>query len=258
MRWQQTPISKKIISCFILSACSLGIINLQTKHSNNLIKQTPRINYLQEEYSQKKSINLQKLIPSFGFNNLRADWLYLNYLQYLGDKKARNNTGYSLIPNYFEAMIQYDPHFTSAYLTLSTTNSLYAGKPKQTIALVERVLESISPEISPDVSFLWTYKGLDELLYLGDTQAARRSYLTAAEWANRRGDNLGAKIAKQNLRTARFLASNPDIREAQLAAWSMILPNLKNKQNRQVVVNKIQALKSDLKFAPKDIKSENL
>ena len=177
---------------------------------------------------------------------MRADWLYLDYIQYLGDKQARNQTGYSLIPSYFETIIQYDPQFTEAYLALSTANSLYAGKPEKTVALMERVLESIPPEISPQVSFLWTYKGLDELLYLGDTQAARKSYITAAKWASKRGDIIGKKIAKQNLKTANFLANNPDTTEAQILAWSMILPNLKDEQSRQVVIDKIQALKSEL------------
>ena len=245
--------SARVLPCLILSICTIGIIKLQSQHYHDSIKQTQIINSLNEESSHKRAINIQKFIPSLGFDNLRADWLYLRYIQYLGNKEARDRTGYSLIPDYFETIIKYDPHFTEAYLALSTANSLYAGKPEKTVALMDRVLESISPEISPEVSFLWTYKGLDELLYLGDTQAARKSYLTAAKWASQRGDKVGAKIARENLKTAKFLASNPDTREAQLAAWSMILPNIKDEQNRQVVRDKIQALKSELAVANQEI-----
>ncbi len=252
MLFQLTQRSGRVLPCLILSICTIGIIKLQSKHYHHSIKQTQIINSLKEESSHKRAINIQKLIPSLGFDNLRADWLYLRYIQYLGNKEARDYTGYSLIPDYFETIIQYDPHFTEAYLALSTANSLYAGKPEKTVALMDRVLKSISPEISPKVSFLWTYKGLDELLYLDDIQAAKKSYLTAARWAIQRGDKEGVKIARRNLNTAQFLAKNPDTREAQLAAWSMILPNIKDEQNRQVVIEKIQALKSELAVAEQD------
>ena len=241
-----TQKSARVLPCLILSICTIGIIKLQSQHYHSSTKQSQISNSLQEESSHKRAINIQKLIPSLGFDNLRADYLYLRYIQYLGNKEARDYTGYSLIPDYFETIINYDPHFTEAYLTLSTANSLYAGKPEKTVALMDRVLESISPELLPEVSFLWTYKGLDELLYLGDTQAARKSYLTAAQWALQRGDKAGVQIARRNLSTAKFLAKNPDTREAQLAAWLMILPNIKDEQSRQVVVDKIQALKSEL------------
>ena len=251
---QLTSRSARILPCLILSICTLGIIKLQSKHYHNSIKQNQIAQFNHEESSHQRAINAQQIIPSFGFNNLRADWLYLRYIQYLGNKEARDLTGYSLIPDYFETIIEYDPHFTEAYLALSTANSLYAGKPEKTVALMDRVLASISPEISPEVSFLWTYKGLDELLYLDDKQAARKSYLIAAQWAIQRGDNHGFKIARRNLNTAKFLAQNPDTREAQLAAWSMILPNIKDEQSRQVVLDKMQALKSELAVA----KQENL
>lgn len=241
--------SGRALPCLILSICTVGIVKLQSKHYHNAIRQTQIAKQSYTESSQKQAINLQKITPSFGFDNLRADGLYLNYIQYLGDKKARNQTGYSLIPDYFETIIKYDPHFTEAYLALSTANSLYAGKPETTIALMDRVLASLSPDISPQVSFLWTSKGSDELLYLGDVQAARKSYLMAARLAIKHREQIGIEIAQKNLKTAKFLASNPDTREAQIAAWSMILPNIKDEQNRQIVVDKIQGLKSELAVA---------
>lgn len=241
--------SGRALPCLILSICTVGIVKLQSKHYHDSIQQTQIAKSLHTKSSQKQAINLQKITPSFGFDNLRADGLYLNYIQYLGDKEARNQTGYSLIPDYFETIIKYDPHFTEAYLALSTANSLYAGKPEKTIALMDRVLASLSPEISPAVSFLWTSKASDELLYLGDVQAARKSYLTAARLAIKRGDNIGMKIAQKNIKTANFLASNPDTKKAQLAAWSMILPNIKDEQNRQIVIDKIQGLQSELAIA---------
>ena len=52
---------------------------------------------------------------------------------------------------------------------------MYTGNPEKTIALMEKVLESVNPE-SEQAAFLWTAKGLDELLFLGDKEAAIKSY----------------------------------------------------------------------------------
>lgn len=246
MLFQLTEKSTKALTYLILGICTAGIIKLQSQHHQNSIQQTESTNYLLAESKQKQAINLQKIIPSFGLDNLKADLLYLSYIQYLGDKEARNQTDYSLIPDYFETILQYDPNFTEAYLTLATANSLYAGQPEKTVNLMNRVLESISPEIAPEVSILWTYKGLDELLYLDDIEAAKISYLTAANWASKREDALGTEIAKRNLKTAKFLASNPDTRESQILAWSMILPNIKDESRRQVIIDKIEALKAEI------------
>ena len=37
-----------------------------------------------------------KNLPSFGFDNLIADWTFLKFLQYFGDDEARDVTGYDL------------------------------------------------------------------------------------------------------------------------------------------------------------------
>ncbi|GAB4240548.1 MAG: hypothetical protein Kow0049_28530 [Stanieria sp.] len=231
-----------LLSSFL---CLSGVITLQS--SQITTKQTQTTDYLQEEQNHQNLLTLQKLFPSVGFNNLKADWIFLNFVQYFGDDPARDQIGYALVPDYFETIIQYDPHFTQAYLTLSTANTMYAGKPQKTITLMKQVLDSISPTTSSDTPLLWTAKGVDELLFMGDNQAARHSYQMAAQWASLLDNEQGKNLADRYYQTAQFLATNPDNTEAQIAAWKMVLPNLRDKQTRQEVIDKIKVLETKLK-----------
>ncbi len=40
-------------------------------------------------------------LPSFGFDNLVADWAFLQFLQFFGDSAARQVTGYDDVPAFF-------------------------------------------------------------------------------------------------------------------------------------------------------------
>jgi hypothetical protein len=242
----KTQTINKILPYIFLSICLLSLILSQHKYYKISLNNDKNNNSLQKEKEIKATLKIQKKIPSFGFNNLRANWIFLNFIQYFGDKKARNHTGHSLIADYFETLLKYDPHFTQAYLTLSTANTIYAAKPDKTIALMEQVLQSTSPEVSPYTSSLWTVKALDELLFLGDTKAAHKSYNMATQWANQRGDELGKNIAIRNQKTADFLATNPDTTKAQIASWKMILPNVRDSKTRQEILDKIESLEKKM------------
>ncbi len=237
------PTILSLTSIFILL---LGIINLQKKHHDRIDTLSQETNYFQQEQSQKYSLEMQKHIPALGFDNLVADKHYLSFVQYFGDKAARDTTGHYLVSDYFETIVNYDPWFADAYIILSNANSVYAGNPEQTVALMNEVLRSISPETSPNATILWTSKGLDELLFLGDTQAAQKSYQTAAKWAAKSKSDRRQEIIDRHLRKARFLATNPDTREAQIRAWSMVLPNIKDAEHRLKIINKIETLKAEI------------
>jgi hypothetical protein len=50
----------------------------------------------QEAQQEALRLKMLKTIPSFGFDNLIADWTFLKFLQYFGDDEARDVTGYNL------------------------------------------------------------------------------------------------------------------------------------------------------------------
>jgi hypothetical protein len=238
--------SPKILPIISIIFLLLTISNLQKSHYDRSTNSEVATNYFQQERVQKQSLQMQQSIPTLGFNNLLADRQYLSFVQYFGDRSARETTGHSLVSDYFETIVSYDPQFIDAYITLANANSVYAANPEQTVALMNQVLRSISPEASGEANLLWTSKGIDELIFLGDTKAAEKSYQMAAIWADKTKSDRTQNIIDRNLKMAQFLATNPDTREAQIRAWSMVLPNIKDEAHRQRVINKIETLKAQL------------
>ncbi|MBE9124832.1 MULTISPECIES: hypothetical protein [unclassified Coleofasciculus] len=200
--------------------------------------------------AEKARLELLQKLPTFGFNNLLADWVFLNFLQYFGDDQARTETGYELSPEYFEIILKQDPKFLQAYMFLSGSTTLYAGMPERSIALMEEGLKQLSPEVPPKSYYIWRYKGIDELLFLGDAQAAQESFENAAEWASTYPDEESQQVAAISRQTAQFLTRNPTSKSAQVSAWSMILQNAVDDRTRQTAINQIESLGGNVIITP--------
>ncbi len=185
----------------------------------------------------------------FGFNNLIADVTFLDFLQYFGDDKARvvHETGYALSPEYFEAILRRDPRFIYSYLYMSVSTSIFAGQPQRAIALYERGLKVLIPEILPYAYTVWRQRAIDELLFLGDTQAARRSFLKAAEWVERATFGPDAleetkTVAQTSRATAEFLRTNPDSTPARIGAWVLVLSTAVDRKTTQIAIAELDKL----------------
>jgi hypothetical protein len=225
---------------------TVGIVSLQNNNLKTKIAAKEQTSYLQEEQALKATINLQKNLPTFGLNNLIADWNYLQFIQYFGDAEAREVTGYSLVTDYFEVAVDKDPHFTQSFLSFSAANSLFAGQPQKTVKLIDRVLESATPDLPGYPFLLWTYKATDEILFLGNLGAAKNSYEQAARWANMRNDDLGKEMSNRYLATAKFLASNPNSTDAQIGAWVNVLNQAQDLKTQQHAIKQLEELGAEV------------
>ena len=235
-------IGKYIIMVISISSLCTGLIQLQKQQLSQLDRLQKKDNYLEQEESLKAKVKLQKKMPVFGFDNLVADWNYLQSIQYFGDTKARDVTGYSVVTDYFETVVEHDPNFVQSHLVMSSANSLFAAKPKKTVQLLNKALENVSPTVPNYPFLLWTYKATDEILFLGDLEAAKNSYEKAAKWASVRQDDLGNEMAERYEKTAAFLATNPDPTKAQIGAWMNILSTAKDKKTVNYVISKLEDL----------------
>lgn len=181
-------------------------------------------------------------MPSFGLDNLVANVTFMEFLGYFGDESARNITGYQDFSNYFDVIVGKDPRFIDTYLFLSNTGTIYAGQPEKSVALAEQGLQSLQPTLPQGSYYVWRYKGMDELLFVGDSQAARQSFDRAADWALENEDEMSQMIGNQSRQTAQFLANNPDSIYAQISAWGMLLTNTQDEFTQELAIAKIQSL----------------
>ena len=259
----QMKFTSSLVTSLVAVLCLLALIGLQLPQLNKLIgksKAAPIEELKREVAAEKLRLDLIQKIPNLGFSNLIANWTLLSFLQYFGDDPARDRTGYELSPNYFEIIVDRDPHFIKSYLFLSTSVSLFAGEPEKAIALMETGLKSVTPE-QPGSYYVWRYKGTDELLFLGNAQKAQRSFAKAAEWASEFSDPESQNVASVSRRTAEFLADDPDLRLAQEAAWAMVLVNSLNANDdrtKKRVTERIEAQGGKVIISPKGAVSVQL
>jgi hypothetical protein len=190
----------------------------------------------------KDSLALTSRLPTFGFDNARANFTFLSFLQYFGDDPMRKESGYGLSPNFFEAIIADNPYYKEFYVFLTNSVSLNAAQPEKTVALINEGLLSLSPDKSEDSFYIWRYKGVEELLFLGDSQAAKRSFEIASVWARESSLPESDTIAAISQQTADFLEQNPDSKAAQIGAWSSILTTAFDDETRSRAISSIQAL----------------
>ncbi|MBW4514452.1 MAG: hypothetical protein KME11_04440 [Timaviella obliquedivisa GSE-PSE-MK23-08B] len=227
----------------LLCLTLIGLIQMPQLERLKTQSQTATVESLRQHVEQEQvRLTLLKKLPAFGFDNVLADWTFLNFLQYFGDAPARAKTDFTLSPDYFEVVLGRDPYFLNAYTFLSTSSALYAGMPERSVAIARQGLSSLQPNVPPESYYAWRQLGIDELLFLGDAQAAKKSFETAASWARQSSAPGSDRVAALSEQTAAFLANNPESKTAQVSAWAMVLMNASDKRTHDTAISKIQAL----------------
>lgn len=245
-----------ILAPCVVCLCALSVGWIQSPQLQALLKNKQNIPLATLEKDiqlENLRLNLLKKTPAFGYDNLMANWVYLNFLQYFGDDDVRARTGYSLSPEYFDVIIERDPRFLEVYISLSTSISLYAAMPERSIALMEKALKSLKPHVPEKSYYVWRYKGIDELLFLGNAQAAQQSFTTAADWASKYTDEESKYVAITSLRTANFLRRNPNSKYAQISTWGMILSNQVDDATRKRAISAIEKLGGKVITTPEGV-----
>lgn len=243
----------KLILNILLSISFIsGIIYLQ-KPQLKTDKKFNQEDYNRQELKEKTTAGLLAKMPGFSYENLIADWAFLKFLVYFGDGDVRKHTGYAATGDLFQTVVKNDPRFVEAYFMMSPANSLFAGNPEQSTALIEQGLASITPQSHPDSYFLWIYKAIDELLFLGDSQAAKESYDKGIEWASYCDDDRSKAVSARMQQMSQFLAANPDSVEAQIGSWFQLLTNAKDDTTRQRAVDNIERLGGEINFTPNGV-----
>ncbi|MGD1906249.1 MAG: hypothetical protein ACFB0C_09685 [Leptolyngbyaceae cyanobacterium] len=195
---------------------------------------------------KEEQLSVLKIAPDFGFSNLIADWTFLEFVQYFGDVPVRAETNYQLSDDFFEVIVAQDPHFIDVYVFLTAATSFYSAQPETTVKLLAQSLETMGPTLPPNSYLLWRYKALDELLLLGDSQAAQASFEQAADWAAQSPLPNAAQSAENSRNTANFLRQDPDSVQAQVNAWLQVWGNAVSIDIQQLAESRINALGFEL------------
>ena len=231
-----------LLSGIIATAALAGVITIQSNRQlggisvikTEGLNPTPEISvasFKQSEQQEALRLKMLKALPSFGFDNLVADWTFIKFLQYFGDDEARNITGYSLSQDYFDIITRRDPRRVEIYPFLSVAVSFYQAKPEIAVQLMERGTSALSPQIDPKAWTVWRNKGLDELLLLGDIPESIQSHEKAADWVE--GTPSGKQLAPMFRATAEYLRRDPDSVQVRFYGWSMVYAQTKDKFVRQ-------------------------
>ncbi|MBE9111952.1 hypothetical protein IQ273_21325 [Nodosilinea sp. LEGE 07298] len=235
--------AKQLLVWVVPVVMMMSLVPLQQQRLAKLQDRTAADQNLeQQDQATAATLTLAQKMPAFGFDNLMADWFFLRFLQYFGDDEARAETGYSLSPEFFRVIIPNDPYYRMFYLFLSGSTSNFAAKPEQSVALTAQGLERLTPAFPSDGFYIWRYRGVDELLYLGDAEAAQKSYRIAADWASQSSHPDAPFVAENSQRTADFLARNPLSKQAQVNAWASVLSTAFDDDTRQRAIDRIEEL----------------
>lgn len=245
---------RQYINALLISIfCFFGVVGLQFPRMQTMLNRNQSVSMADLEkdlQAEKIRLNLLEKMPNFGYDNILANAVFLSFLQYFGDDEVREKTGYHLSPEYFEIILKQDPRFQFAYLGLSTSTSIYAAMPERAVNITARGLKSLSP-FDPEKSYyIWRYKGIDQLLFLGKSKDAKKSFQTAADWAKNYSDDESKTIAIASESTAKFLERNPNSKTALVAAWTMVLQNGVDERTRQRAIAEIEKLGGEVVNTP--------
>lgn len=236
-----------------IALCLLAIVGLQRPRLAAIANKEDTITLEQvqrQDELERTRLQLIKQMPVFGFDNLLANWEMLQFLQYFGDDPARNLVGYSLVTDYFRIILDRDPRFLTAYVYLSTSGAIYAAKPQETNEIMERGIQQLTPQIPHYSYFALRDKGINEILFLGDLEAAQNTFNQAADWASTYNDPQSQEIAQRSRDTAAFLANAPNIQSTQVVAWGMILEKTQDERTQKIAIENIYKLGGAIQQTP--------
>jgi hypothetical protein len=229
------------------------ILYLQTPQLASLKRQAKNVDRAvlqQQEANLKTQQAIAKTLPTFGFDNLMADWHFIDFIQYFGDTDLRAQAGYGAAMEYFDGMLDRDPRFLYAYFYLSSTGSIYAGQPEKSVELMNRGLKSLTPQVPDRGYYIWRMKAVDEMIFLGRIPDAQTSMLKAAEWASQAATPEGTNVAKLSRGTAAYLARNPNSKQAQFDAWNMVLTSAVDDVVTKRAIAEIRAIGGKVTISP--------
>jgi hypothetical protein len=134
-------------------------------------------------------------LMSLGLDQILADFFWLAFVQYVGDKYERKRDGYSCALKYIELISALDPQFVNIYFYAAFLIGSEQHHPENAAKIIDHGIHE-----NPDNWCLPFIAGINQYLYAHDEVKAAKYYRMAAKfsdsprWLSRQADILEAKI----------------------------------------------------------------
>jgi hypothetical protein len=240
-----------LFNILLIALTVLGILILQNQSINKNQQVLTTESYQQQDKKDRQKLNIISLLPTFGLQNIWADWIFLQFIQYFGDGKARLATDYDQCPLYFKTIVGQDPRFVDAINYLDVCTSIFAGYPLESIQYMKNSLPKMKAKmegvrIRP--YYIWRSLGIGQLLFQGKPLEAAQSYQRAIDWAKIYQDSESNNFINNLQQSVNFLAKNPDSKMAQIGAWASVLGNNPDEKTLKRVTKEVEALGGTVKI----------
>jgi hypothetical protein len=134
-------------------------------------------------------------LVGLGYDRLLADFYWLEFVNYIGDVRARFRDKSSMADKYLDLVSGLDPHFTQPYWYCAFTVGSEQKRPFRANEIIQRGLRA-----NPGNWYLPYIAGINMYLFAHDEVAAARYYSVASKlpdappWLARQAAILAAKI----------------------------------------------------------------
>ena len=148
-----------------LGGSAVGVLTMVDRQRPSLVR-AEELSYLPKGEYLKLAV--------LGYRQLAADLIWLKAVQHLGEKH-QTRAGYLSAYHAVDVLTDVDPTFVAAYLATGSVLGVWAGLPRESIALLTKGMRH-----HPEVWQLPFYVGYDYFYELGDHVMAARYFRMAA------------------------------------------------------------------------------
>ena len=148
-----------------LGGSAVGVLTVVERQRPSLVR-AEELSYLPKGEYLKMAV--------LGYQQMAADLIWLKAVQHLGEKH-QTRAGYLAAYHAVDVLTDVDPTFVFAYLATGTILGVWAGLPRESIALLTKGMRQ-----HPEVWQLPFYVGYDYFYELRDTVTAARYFRMAS------------------------------------------------------------------------------
>lgn len=242
-------LSQNIWPSAIIGIASLGtVFALQFNQIANLHAHPEQ----PSDVSRQLNIQLAKAVSLVtGFDNVAANMLWLQFIQYYGSNVFLNipveqRPGFTLSSDYLSSITKLDPNFFLPYGYALNAVAWKQGQPELAKEILLHGTQTFTPETQPRGFGLWINIGLIDFLFLGNSTGTEQAYDRAAQWLESLDEatfqSLRVPHPEAFRQLGQRLARNPDSNTARFMGWSQVYYSSRDPEVKGYALQQVEAV----------------